>query len=212
MLCRQFCSLYWLQEPAALAAMQAAMKAKPIEEFGPPSAELWSAVLVRCFTCARGGGSEQGKQCLILFLNFVLTQVNWFESLFSFARIFTNKLFLVKFMSIIQSTLNIFICSCADPNHFADPQDVLELSDDQKLALVAARQKLQCTVEDITLQREQVQACQGSKTVCASTHVLAQPRFSPSLLSLGLSGLIMLSTATAAPAQPADSAGRAEGA
>ncbi len=47
MLCRQFCSLYWLQEPAALAAMQAAMKAKPIEEFGPPSAELWSAVLVR---------------------------------------------------------------------------------------------------------------------------------------------------------------------
>ncbi len=53
MLCWQFCALYWLQEPAALAAMQAAMRATPVEEFGPPSAELWSAVLVRRWFRAR---------------------------------------------------------------------------------------------------------------------------------------------------------------
>ena len=57
MLSWQFCSLYWLQEPAALAALQAAMKGKPVEEFGPPSAELWSAVLVRCLILERCGSS-----------------------------------------------------------------------------------------------------------------------------------------------------------
>ena len=37
-------------------------------------------------------------------------------------------------------------------------QDVVELSNDQKVALVAARRKLMSTVEDINLQRKQVPA------------------------------------------------------
>ena len=44
----QFSGVYWLQEPAALAIMQSTFKAGPVEQFGPPSAELWTAVLVRC--------------------------------------------------------------------------------------------------------------------------------------------------------------------
>jgi hypothetical protein len=42
----QFASMYSLQEPAALAAMLSMFKGQPVEQFGPPSAELWTAVLV----------------------------------------------------------------------------------------------------------------------------------------------------------------------
>ena len=43
----QFCAVYWQQQPAAMAVMQALMLSEPIEKYGPPSAELWSACLVR---------------------------------------------------------------------------------------------------------------------------------------------------------------------
>ena len=42
----QFCMLYWQQEPGAMAVLQASIISGPIEEYGPPSAELWSACLV----------------------------------------------------------------------------------------------------------------------------------------------------------------------
>ncbi len=140
MLCRQFCSLYWLQEPAALAAMQAAMKAKPIEEFGPPSAELWSAVLVRRSSSVSAEAARGG----------------WESSA------------LVR-----------------EHEPFTNLQDVLELSEDQKLALVATRRKLQCTVEDINLQREQVQGHAVDGTL--SAHRPMSSRSPGTIISVELS-------------------------
>ena len=45
--CAQFASMYSLQEPAALAVMLSTFNGGPLEQYGPPSAELWTAVLVR---------------------------------------------------------------------------------------------------------------------------------------------------------------------
>ncbi len=57
---------------------------------------------------------------------------------------------------------------CARPFH-QELQDVLELSDDQRVALVAARRKLLSTAEEINLQRQQVCACRVWKPVpCVS--------------------------------------------
>ncbi len=58
----QFSGVYWLQEPAALAVMQSAFNAGPVEQFGPPSAELWTAVLVRCNRTSSGQGSSSRGQ------------------------------------------------------------------------------------------------------------------------------------------------------
>jgi len=94
-------------------------------------------------------------------------------------------------------------------------QDVLDLSDDQRVALVAARRKLLSTAEEVNLQRQQVHACRVWKPVRASSQLFASLRSPPlslwshqkhSVKARQCSALLKLRLVW-----PADSATRAEG-